>query len=131
MKVGLTGSGLLALAGIAVVGFVGYKLYTWFRANPGAFNPASSANLANKATHAAVSAAVGYDETLGGWVSDKVFALRHPGFTFSGPSQTRVKPISKPSTALSTPAYGLSAPYSRTEGVPLADQAALAGAPLP
>jgi len=101
VKVNLSGSGVLALAGVVVlVGVVGYVVY---KIAPGVrkvftktLNPASSENIVNQGVTAAVSSAVGYQETLGGYIADKVFALRHPDFQMSGPTATKVKPVAVP-----------------------------------
>ena len=75
MKIGAVSGDLavkLALAGIAVAGVL-YLVKRGRAALPGlagAVNPANPDNLANQAATGAVSAAVGYQETVGGWLYD-------------------------------------------------------------
>jgi hypothetical protein len=101
MKVDLSGSGVLALAGVViVVGGLGYLL---FKLVPKlktlattTLNPASSDNIVNQGVTTAVSSTVGYPETLGGAIADKVFQWRHPDFQMSGATASKVNPTVKP-----------------------------------
>jgi hypothetical protein len=117
MKVDLSGSGVLALSGVvavvAVVGYLGWKFGPKLKTlATKTLNPASSENIVNQGVTAAVSGAVGYDETLGGWISDKVFRLRHPGFLLNNPTSHRENLTIKPLAGVSDAGFGPD-PYAK------------------
>jgi len=101
MRVNLNGTGVVAAAavisGIAALAWLlvqfGPKLK---RLATQTLNPASSENIVNQGVGAVVSDAVGYEESLGGAVADKVFKWRHPNFRMSGPTLDKVKPTVSP-----------------------------------
>lgn len=76
--IALTGSGMLAAAGLAVVGVLGYVLWTrrgaiaeGAKAAAAVVNPADSRNVVNRAVTAAGTAATGNESwTLGGQLAE-------------------------------------------------------------
>lgn len=66
----LTGTGLVALAALAAVAIAGVMIWRNWPQIKEAFNPLSNKNVAYKATSAAVSAAVGREESLGGLLAE-------------------------------------------------------------
>jgi hypothetical protein len=93
VKIGLSGGGVLALAALGVLASVG--VFVYFRYGGAikqtvteTLNPASEKNVVNQGVTAAVSAAVGREESLGGAVADIVFRITHPDFSFTAPVDT-------------------------------------------
>lgn len=121
MKVNLNGTGVLAtaaiLSGLAAAAYLlvmfGPKLK---RLATKTLNPASSENIVNQGVHAVVSDAVGYDESLGGFVADKVFKWRHPNFQLSGPTHDHINPTVAPRDLSRVDSAGFGpAPYERSQ----------------
>jgi len=101
MKVNLSGTGVLAFAAVVSAVAAGAYLFVTFgpklkRLATKTLNPASSENIVNQGVTKVVSDAVGYEETLGGAVADKVFKWRHPNFRMSGPTTNKVSPALSP-----------------------------------
>ena len=101
MKINLSGTGVIAtaaiLSGVAAAAWLlvqfGPKLK---RLATKTLNPASSENIVNQGVGAVVSDVVGYEESLGGAIADKVFKWRHPNFRMSGPSNDEINPAIPP-----------------------------------
>jgi hypothetical protein len=81
MKLALSGTGVLALAAIAGVGLVAWKLNDSLpavgdklRELGQAVNPFNPDNVVATGVNTVVSAATGRDETLGGWLYDVTHA---------------------------------------------------------
>jgi hypothetical protein len=91
-NVELSGSGVLALAGVVVVAGALFMLGRWLYQRRQALNPASEENIVNQAVGAGVSAVAGRDTTLGGEIADLVFKIRHPLFDINAPTAEKVKP---------------------------------------
>jgi hypothetical protein len=90
MKVGLSGSGVVALVGLGLLAALGIYVYMKGPAFikktvTETLNPASDQNIVNQGVTGVVSAATGREESLGGLIADKVFELMHPGFSFTAP----------------------------------------------
>ncbi len=103
MKVGLSGSGVVALVGLGLLAAVGVWLYVkgpafLKKTFTQTLNPASDQNIVNQGVTSVVSAATGREESLGGLIADKVFALTHPDFSFTAPVQVNetVPPMGPP-----------------------------------
>lgn len=70
MKVGLTATGVLAVAGLAVAGYIGWRVVRAAPAVGAAINPLNHDNIFATAGNSVVSALTGRDESLGGWFFD-------------------------------------------------------------
>lgn len=104
-NVELSGSGVLAVAGLVVVAGVLFYVGRWLYQRRQALNPASDQNVVNQAVNAGVSAVVGREETLGGAVADVVFKIRHPFFDINAPVGEKVKPTIDAPTPAEMPAW--------------------------
>ena len=91
----LTGSAILAVAGLGalVLLYLRYKDAVVHVVTT-TLNPASSENIVNQGVTSAVTAAVGREETLGGWF----YELTHgaPSLSLNSPSPVKVKPTLDP-----------------------------------
>lgn len=116
MRVGLSGSGVVALVGLGLLAALGIWVY-W--KGPAflkttvtqTLNPASDQNIVNQGVTGVVSAATGREESLGGMIADQVFAWTHPDFSFTAPVNL-ANPVAPPSSmdpeAINAPPQALS-----------------------
>jgi hypothetical protein len=95
----LTATGVLALAALAAVGILAWRFSPDLKkVVTETLNPASRENIVNKPISAAVSAAVGREESLGGWLAEWLNpATRKVAEMLQGPTSARVKPVLAPS----------------------------------
>jgi hypothetical protein len=93
LKFGILGTVLFILV------YGGFRVFKWLGMKGGLnlVNPASTKNIAYQSTNAIVSAVTGRDETLGGWIYDKL----HPD-----PLNTPQQIVSHPFTGTPVPAAG-------------------------
>lgn len=70
LNIGLGGTGVLALAALAVLGFAAWYIYSKRAAILSSVNPADANNLANQAVTKLVTETTGREETLGGLIAD-------------------------------------------------------------
>ena len=88
--VSLTGGGVVALAGLALLVLGGAFLYLRYGDALAKFasvklNPSNPDNMVNTAVSAAVSSSLGRETSLGGEIADLVFKITHPGFDIRDP----------------------------------------------
>jgi hypothetical protein len=94
----LTGTGVMAFAALAAVAIGGLLLWRNWPKLKDSINPASRENVIYKGTSAAVSAAVGREESLGGLLAEWFNpATRKVAEMLKGPTSARVKPVLMPS----------------------------------
>ena len=92
----LTASAVLALAALAALAVVGVVVWRNWPDIKKKLDPTSPDNLAYQGASKAVTVAVGYDESVGGWIADQLFKLTHPGFDIRAPVEIRTRPVIYP-----------------------------------
>jgi hypothetical protein len=93
----LTATGVLAVAALAALVVGGLVLWRNWPKLKDSLNPASRENVANRGVAAAVSAATGREESLGGLIAEWFNPATRKVAELYGPSSARVKTVLIPS----------------------------------